>query len=146
MTIQYQQQHVLLNVNIQGENFTLRTLIDLCANINVLIKKVIPAKYRTFAYRQVTGIGIQDFQYEVSTATLCFSKYCMKMKFAVGNIPVHCILGNIFLVAIEPHGSTRLQDDNAGYFIFVPDNKGFLQTVTLPFISTPRISTIVQTM
>jgi len=73
MTIQYQQHHVLLNVNIQGENFTLRTLIDFGADINVLNKKVIPAKYWTPACRQVTGVGIQDFQYEVSSAAHLFT-------------------------------------------------------------------------
>jgi len=50
----------------------------------------------------------------------------MKMKFEVGNIPIDCILGNIFLVVVEPHGSSRLQDSKAVHFISVPNNKGFL--------------------
>lgn len=44
MTIEYQQNHVLLTLDIQGENFSLRTLIDSGVDIYVLNKKVIPAK------------------------------------------------------------------------------------------------------
>lgn len=61
MTIQYQQHHVLLNVNIQGEKFTLKKLIDSGVDINVLNKKVIPAKYLTPTYRKVNGVGTHDF-------------------------------------------------------------------------------------
>ena len=45
MTIQYQQHHVMLDIYIQGEMFSLRTLIDIGADVNVLNSKLMPAKY-----------------------------------------------------------------------------------------------------
>ena len=58
MTIQYQHHHVLLDINIQGEIFTLKTLIYSGADINVLNKNLILAKYWTYAHRQVNGVGL----------------------------------------------------------------------------------------
>jgi len=70
----------------------------------------------------------------------------MKLKFSVGEIPIDYILGNMFLAKVEPHWSARLTDGKAGYCISVPNHKGFLETLTLPYVSTPRISTMVHTM
>jgi len=68
------------------------------------------------------------------------------MKFAIVDIPVDCILGNVFLAAVEPHGSTRLKGSRAGYFISVPTSKGGRKRIELPYVSTPRIYTMVQAM
>ena len=45
LTIQYQHHHVLLNICIQGQMFSLKTLIDSGADINVLNEKIITSKY-----------------------------------------------------------------------------------------------------
>jgi len=47
---------------------------------------------------------------------------------------------------VEPHGSARLKNGKASYFISVPSSDGKLQTIKLPFVSTPRVSTMVQAM
>lgn len=87
-----------------------------------------------------------NFQYEVPKATLYLENYYINFQFAVGGIPVDCILGNPFLAAVEPHGSARLDDDRSGYFISIPNQQEYLQAIPLPFVSTPRISTMVQAM
>ena len=68
------------------------------------------------------------------------------MKFAIADIHVDCILGNVFLAAVEPHGSARLKGSRAGYFISVPTSKGRRKRIELPYVSTPRVSTMVQAM
>ena len=70
----------------------------------------------------------------------------MKLKFTVGEIPIDCMLENVFLAAIEPHGLDRFPDGKEIFFISLPNHKGFLKTLSIPYISTPRISTLVQTM
>ena len=45
MPIQYQQHHVMLDICINGEMFSLKTLIDSGADVNILNSKVIPAEY-----------------------------------------------------------------------------------------------------
>lgn len=47
----------------------------------------------------------------------------MNVKFVVGNIPIDCILGNVFVDVVEPHGSARYPDGKAGYFISVSNHK-----------------------
>ena len=71
---------------------------------------------------------------------------CIKLKFAVADIPVDCILGNIFLVAVEPHGSFRTKKDKGGYFITLPTSSNGPRKIKLPYVSAPRVSTMVQTM
>ena len=68
------------------------------------------------------------------------------MKFVVADIPIECILGNVFLATVEPHGSTRLNNNKVGYFITVPTSDGSLKQIKFPYISTPRVSTMVHTM
>ena len=126
MLIQYQQHHVMLDICINGEMFSLKTLIDSRADVNILNSKVIPTKYWVKYFRQVIGLGNKDLLYEVPQASICFKEYCIKLKFAVADIPIDCILGNAFLVAIEPHGSVRLKNGKAGFFISVPNSKGKL--------------------
>lgn len=75
-----------------------------------------------------------------------FDTYCINVKFEVANIPIECILGNPFLAVVEPHSLARLEDGRSRYFIFVPNNNGYVHTITLPFVSTPRISTMIQEM
>eukprot|EP00253_Pinus_taeda_P016382 PITA_16382 len=50
------------------------------------------------------------------------------------------------VVAVEPHGSIRLKGGKVGYFISVPTSKGTRKKIELPYISNPRISTMVQTV
>eukprot|EP00253_Pinus_taeda_P016901 PITA_16901 len=62
------------------------------------------------------------------------------------DIPVDCILGNIFLATVEPHGSARLKGRISGYFISVPTSRGKKKKIVLPYVSSPRVSTMVQAM
>ena len=146
MTIQYQQHHVMLDICIQAEMFSLRTLIDTGANVNVLNSKLIPAKYWIKSFREVVGLGNKNLLYEVPQASICFKEHCIKLKFAVADIPIDSILGNVFLAAVEPHGSNRLKGNKSGYFITVPSLDGKMHMIKLPFVSTPRVSTMVQDM
>ena len=123
-TITYQQHHVKVNICIQGKKFQMTALLDSGANINILNMKNIPARYWVSAERKVVGLGNKRLQYEVPKASLCFDSHCVYMKFFVVDIPVDCILGNIFLAAVEPHGSARLKGGRSGYFISVPTSKG----------------------
>jgi len=63
-----------------------------------------------------------NLQYEVPKATLNFKDYYINMKFAISNIPSDDILGTPLLVAVEPHGSIRLKNGKAGYFITILAN------------------------
>lgn len=91
-------------------------------------------------------LGNKDLLYEVRQASICFKENCIKLKFIVADIPIDCILGNVFLVVVEPHGSAKLKNGKVGYFISIPSSDGKLQTIKLPFVSTPRLSTMVQAM
>lgn len=146
LTIQYQHHHVMLNICIEGKMFSLRTLIYSGADINVLHSKIIPSEYWIKAFRKVVGLGDKELQYEVPKATICFEEHYIKLKFVVADIPIHYILSNVFLAADEPHRSTRLSDNRAGYLITVPKQDGSCKKIKLPYISTPRISTMVQAM
>lgn len=65
----------------------------------------------------------------------------------LANIQVACILGTPFFVAVEPHGSTKLPDQKSGYFISIPSaSKDSKIKVKLPFVSTPRPSSMVYTI
>ena len=107
LAIEYQQHHVLINVCIKWEMFSLTALIDSGADINIFNTKVIPTKFWVAATRKVVGLGDKTLKYEVSKVAICFDQNCIKLKFAVVEIPVDCILGNVFLAAVEPHGSVR---------------------------------------
>lgn len=50
------------------------------------------------------------------------------------------------MTVVEPHGSKRLKENKAGYFIFVPTSKGITKRIELPYISNPRVSTMVQSV
>ena len=126
--------------------FEMIALIDYEANINILNMKNIPAKYWVTAEREVVGLGNKKLRYEVPKASVCFESHCIYMKFAIADILVDCILGNIFLAAVEAHGSLRLKGGKAAYFIFVPTSKGTRKKIELPYISNPRISTMVHTI
>ena len=91
-------------------------------------------------------LGNKDLLYEVPQASIFFKEHCIKLNFFVADIPIDYILGNVFLAAVEPHGSARLKNIKAGYFISIPSSDGKLQTIKLPFLSTPRVSTMVQSM
>ena len=91
-------------------------------------------------------MGDKTLKYEVPKAAICFDQHCIKLKFAVANIPVDCILGNVFLAAVEPHGSVRLKGNRAGYFITIPTSEGCQKRIEMPYISNPRFSTMVHTM
>ena len=91
-------------------------------------------------------MGNKELQYEVPEGSICFDKHCIKLKFAISDIPIDFILGNVFLAPVEPHGSARLKDNNAGYFITVPSTYGRSKKIKLPYISTPRLSTMFQAM
>lgn len=77
MVVQHQQYHVMLKFKIQGEIFTLKTLLDTGVDINVLNKKLIRAKYWAKARREVIRLGTKEykFQYEVPKATICLENY-----------------------------------------------------------------------
>jgi len=87
------------------------------------------------AKRNVVGLGNKTLKYEVPKASIRFEQHCINLKFAVAEIPVDCILGNIFLVLIEPHGSIRLNNNKANYFIYVPTSKWTKKKIELPYIS-----------
>ena len=87
------------------------------------------------------GLGNKHLEFEVSKAAVCFDSRCVKLSFSVADIPVDCILGNVFLAAVEPHGSFRFPDNSAGYFITISG-----QRIEIPYISKSRISTMVQAM
>jgi len=136
----------MVDICINGEIFSLRTLIDSRADVNILNSKIVPVKYWVKSFRQVIGLGRKDLLYEVPRASICFKENCIKLKFVIADIPVDCILGNVFFEVVEPHGSARLNNGKDGYFISVPSSDGKLQTIKLPFVSTPRVSTMVQAM
>ena len=72
MAIQYQQHHVMLDICINGEMFSLRTLIDFRANVNILNSKIVPTKYSVKSFRQVIGLGNKYLLYEVPRASIFF--------------------------------------------------------------------------
>lgn len=146
LAISYQQHHVRVNICIKGEMIELTTLLDIGANVNILNKKITPAKYWVSAKRDVVGLGNKTLKYEVPKASIYFVNHFINLKFVVADILVDCILGNIFLVAIEPHGSTRMKDNKARYFISVPTSKGTSKRIEFPYISNPRVSTMIQTV
>lgn len=145
-TITYQQHHVKVKICIQGQTFFMTALIDLGADINILNIKNVLAKYWVATEREVVGLGNKKLKYEIPRASLCFDTHCIYMKFAIADIPVDCILGNVFLATIEPHGSTRVKGNKVGYFISVPTSKGRKKKFELPYVSSPRVSTMVQAM
>ena len=75
--------------------------------------------------------------------SVCFDSHCIYLKFPVADILVDCILGNVFLAAVEPHGSLKLKGGKGGYCISVPTCKGVRKKIELPYISNPKISTMV---
>jgi len=85
--------------------FSLTALLDSSADVKILNTKVIPAKYWISIERKVVVLGNQSLRYAVPKASICFDEHCIKLKFVVADIPVDCILGNIFLATFEPHGS-----------------------------------------
>ena len=87
------------------------------------------------------GLGTKQLKFEVSKAAVCFDSKCVNLSFAVSDIPVDCILGNIFLAAVEPHGSFRFPNKSAGYFITISGER-----IELPYVSRTRISPMVQAM
>ena len=123
--------------------FSLTTLLDFGADVNIFIKKSIPSKYWVSASRKIIGLGEKTLQYEVPKAVVCFDSHCIKLKFAVGDIPVDCILGNVFPVVVEPHGSIRLKNNRVGYFITVPTSDGKFKRIDMPYISNPGVYTMV---
>lgn len=145
-TITYQQHHVKVKICIQGQIFFMTALLDSGADINILNIRNIPAEYWVSAEREVVGLGNKKLKYEIPRASLCFDTHCVYMKFAIADIPVDCILGNVFLAAVEPHGSARIKGSKAGYFISVPTSRGTRKRIELPYVSTPRVSTMVQAM
>lgn len=122
-TITYQQHHVKVKICIQGQIFFMTALLDSGADINILNIRNIPAEYWVSAEREVVGLGNKKLKYEIPRASLCFDTHCVYMKFAIADIPVDCILGNVFLAAVEPHGSARIKGSKAGYFISVPTSR-----------------------
>ena len=145
-TITYQQHHVKVKICIQGQIFFMTALLDSGADINILNIRNVPAKYWVSAEREVVGLGNKKLKYEIPRSSLCFDTHCVYMKFAIADIPVDCILGNVFLAAVEAHGLARLKGSRAGYFISVPTSKGRRKRIELPYVSTPRVSTMVQAM
>ena len=117
--------------------FKLTALIDYEAGVNILNTKVIPAKYWMIVERKVIGLGSKTLKYEIPKASIYFDNHCIKLKFAVADIPVDCILGNIFLVAIEPHGSFRTKKNKGGYFITLPTSSNGPRKIKLPYVSAP---------
>ena len=146
MAIEYQQHHVMLDICINGEMFSLRTLIDFGVDVNILNSRIVPEKYWVKSFRKVIGLGNKFLLHEVPQHSIFFKEHCIKLKFVVADIPVDCILGSVFLAAVEPHKLARLKNCKAGYFISVPSSDGKLETIKLPFVSTPRVSTMVQAM
>ncbi len=146
LAVEYQQHHVLIDICIQNEIFSLTAVIDSGADVNILNTKVIPAKYWVAANRKVIGLGNKILKYEVPKASICFDHHCIKLKFVVADIPVDCILGNVFLGAVEPHGYIRLKGNKAEYFITVPTSHGPPKRIEIPYVSSPRVSTMVQAM
>ena len=126
--------------------FPLTALLDSGADVNIFVKKAIPSKFWVSATRKIVGLGKKTLEYEVPKAAVCFDTHCIKLKFAIGDIPVDCILGNVFLAAVEPHGSVRLKGNKARYSIIVPTSDGNGKRIQLPYVSNPRVSTMVQAM
>ena len=124
--------------------FSLTALLDFGAYVNILNSKVIPTKYWIGGERNVVGLGNKTLRYEVPKASVCFDQHFIKLKLAVSDIPVDYILGNIFLAAVEPHGSIRLKNNKVVYFITVPTSDGKSKRIEMPYITSPRISTMVQ--
>lgn len=81
MAIQYKKHHVMLEICINGEMFSLRTLIDSGADVNIMNSKVVPEKYWVKSFRQVIGLGNKDLMYEVPQASIFFKYHCIKLKF-----------------------------------------------------------------
>ena len=46
MAIEYQQHHVILDICINVQTFSLRTHIDSAVDVNILISKIIPTNYQ----------------------------------------------------------------------------------------------------
>jgi len=54
----------MLDIYINGEMFSLRTIIDFGADVNILNSKIVPTKYWVKSFRQVIGLGNKDLLYE----------------------------------------------------------------------------------
>ena len=57
LAIEYQQHHVQVNICIKGEMFSLTTLLDSGADVNIFSKKAITSKYWVSASRKIIGSG-----------------------------------------------------------------------------------------
>jgi len=147
LQISHQKYHVLINLQIQGMPFQLKTLIDTGSDLNLLHKNIIPVKFWQKSQASVVGIGNIPTKifFQIPEASLCFKYYCLKLKFFLTDIPIAFILGTLFLAAVSPHGSTMVTKDKPGYFISIPSGQKKI-IVKLPFVSTPRTSDIFQTI
>lgn len=78
-------------------------------------KHVIPVSIWEKTQVAVTGLGniINNISFQIHESTVCFDKFCLKMKFLIAEIPIACILGTPFLAAVSPHGSTMITPDKA---------------------------------
>jgi len=126
--------------------FNFIALIDFRVDVNILNTKVILAKYWMTVERKVIGLGSKKLKYEIPMASICFDSHCIKLKFVVADIPIDCILGNIFLAAVEPNGSFRTKKNKSGYFITLPTSLKGPRKIKLPYVLAPRVSIMVQTM
>jgi hypothetical protein len=145
LQIEHQKFHILIDLKIQGMPFKLKTLIDTGSDLNMLHKDIIPVSLWQKTQALVVGLGNipNDISFQIPEAILCFQDYCLKLKFLLADIPIACILGTPFLAAVAPHGSTMVTPDKPGYFISIPSPKGKVM-IKLPFVSTPRVSDMVQ--
>jgi hypothetical protein len=149
LQIQHKKFHVLMDLKIQGIPFQLKTLLDIGSDLNLLNKQIIPVNFWQKTQASVVGLGNipTEISFQISEATLCFKQYCLHLKFLLVDIPIACILGIPFFAAIEPHGSTMLENNRPGYFISIPSfSKNKKVTINLPFVSAPRISDMVHTI
>ena len=125
LAIQHQKPLVTIHLKVQDRVFKLKSIIELGADVNMLHKDFIPTKYWRKTSHAITGVGntLISLGYEVPKTTLCFEHHCLDMKFFLSEIPVACILGTPFLVAIEPYDSTRTPEGKHAYFITLPNIK-----------------------
>ena len=123
LAIEHHKPLVLIHLKIQDRVFKLKAMIDSSADVNMLYKDLILAKYWRKTSHTIIGVGNTQVSlgYEIPKATLCFEQHCLDMKFFLSEIPVACILGTPFLAVVEPYGSARTSEGKVAFFITLPN-------------------------
>lgn len=138
MPIKFQKYQVRIKLEINGEIFQLKALLDTGSDMNLVHKDLIPSKYWLPSNYSAIGLGNvnNDMNFEIPKGILLFDEYALGMKYLLTDLPMDCILGTPFLSAVEPHGSYQNDASEPRYFITLSSINGYPpKRKELPFIS-----------